>query len=234
MNRKICAIVLLCVGLCSVTSAFAAKPPKPKLVEFETTIGKIKVQLYDETPLHRDNFLKLVNEGFYDGLLFHRVIKDFMAQAGDPQSRECDSLARLGSGSLGYTIPAEIDFPKFYHKRGALAAARLGDVANPERASSSCQFYLVQGKKYNDKELDDIAHRINLALPMTTPFKFTEAQRLQYKMFGGTPHLDAQYTVFGEIVEGFDVLDKLCAVETGQADRPKEDVRILRARVVRR
>lgn len=157
-----------------------------------------------------------------------------MAQAGDPNSRECDSTARLGTGGLDYTVPAEIVFPQLYHKRGALAAARLGDVVNPERASSACQFYLVQGKKYGEQELNEIEHRINMVLRAAKPFKFTEAQRLQYGMFGGTPHLDGQYTVFGEIVEGFDVLDKICAVETGQADRPVDDVRIIRARVVRR
>lgn len=232
MRRKI-ACLLLCLPVLAA-SVCAEKPAKPTLVELTTTLGRIKVQLYDETPQHRDNFVKLVNEGFYDGLLFHRVIKNFMAQAGDPKSRDCDSTARLGSGGLDYTVPAEIVFPQLYHKRGALAAARLGDVVNPERASSACQFYLVQGKKYSEQELNEIEHRINMVLRSTKPFKFTEAQRLQYGMFGGTPHLDGQYTVFGEIVEGFDVLDKICAVETGQADRPVDDVRILRARVVRR
>ncbi|MGN0187796.1 MAG: peptidylprolyl isomerase [Paludibacteraceae bacterium] len=225
--------LLLCLSLLAAT-VFAEQPAKPKLIEFTTTLGRIKVQLYDDTPQHRDNFVKLVNEGFYDGVLFHRVIKNFMAQAGDPKSRDCDSTARLGSGGLDYTIPAEIVYPQHYHKRGALAAARLGDVVNPERASSACQFYLVQGKKYNEQELNEIEHRINMVLRTTQPFKFTEAQRLQYGMFGGTPHLDGQYTVFGEIVEGFDVLDKICAVETGQADRPIADVRIIKARVVRR
>ena len=232
MRRKI-ACLLLCLPVLAAVVC-AEQPAKPKLVEFTTTLGRIKVRLYDETPQPRDNFVKLVNEGFYDGLLFHRVIKNFMAQAGDPNSRECDSTARLGTGGLDYTVPAEIVFPQLYHKRGALAAARLGDVVNPERASLACQFYLVQGKKYGEQELNEIEHRINMVLRAAKPFKFTEAQRLQYGMFGGTPHLDGQYTVFGEIVEGFDVLDKICAVETGQADRPVDDVRIIRARVVRR
>lgn len=224
----------ICVLLMAPLLLHAKPNDKPLMVEMETTLGKIKVQLYDETPQHRDNFVKLVKSGFYDGLLFHRVIKNFMAQAGDPTSRDCDATARLGSGGLDYTIPAEIDAAKFYHKRGALAAARLGDAANPERASSACQFYLVQGKIYNDRELDEVERRINMALRGLTPFKFSEAQRRYYKMFGGTPHLDGQYTVFGEIVEGFEVLDKICATETGAADRPVEDVRIVHARIVKR
>ena len=217
-----------------VISVYAQAVTKPKMVKIETTLGIIKVRLYDETPLHRDNFLKLVEESFYHDLLFHRVIKDFMIQAGDPESRTADSTVRLGSGGLGYTIPAEIKFPEFYHKRGALAAARLGDVVNPERASSACQFYLVQGKCYTDQELDDVEHRLNMVLRSATPFKYSEAQRRQYKTFGGTPHLDGQYTVFGEIIEGFDVLDKISAVEVGKGDRPKEDVKILSMKVVKR
>lgn len=224
---------LMC-AVCLSVAAFAQPSGKPILVEIETTLGRMKVQLYDETPQHRDNFVKLVKSGFYDGLLFHRVIKDFMAQGGDPNSRDCDSTAHLGTGSLDYTIPAEIVFPKLYHKRGALAAARLGDVANPERASSACQFYIVQGKKYNDAELDDIERRISRMRSAADPFKYSDEQRRQYKMFGGTPHLDGQYTVFGEMIDGFAVLDKLCAVATDDSDRPKDDVRIVRMRIVRR
>lgn len=223
---------LLCAVLLSA-AAFAQPAAKPVFVEIETTLGRMKVRLYDETPQHRDNFVKLVRSGFYDGLLFHRVIKDFMAQGGDPNSRDCGPTAHLGTGGLDYTVPTEIGFPKLYHKRGALAAARLGDAANPERASSACQFYLVQGKKYSDADLDDIERHINRTLRTAAPFKYNEEQRRQYKMFGGTPHLDGQYTVFGEMVEGFAVLDKLCAVATGESDRPVQDVRIVRMRVVR-
>ena len=228
--RFICCLFLFAFAIS--VSAQAVK--KTKMVKIETTLGTIKVRLYDETPLHRDNFLKLVEESFYNDVLFHRVIKDFMVQAGDPESKSADSTARLGSGGLGYTIPAEIKFPELYHKRGALAAARLGDMANPERASSSCQFYLVQGKCFTDQELDEVEHRLNMVLRSTVPFKYSEAQRRQYKTFGGTPHLDGQYTVFGEIVEGFDVLDKISAVETSKGDRPKEDVKIISMKVVKR
>lgn len=229
---------LLCVSIAiyslSVAVGAQTTASKSQLVKIETTMGTIKVRLYDETPQHKANFIKLVQEGFYDNLLFHRVIKDFMIQGGDPLSLNADSTVQLGGGGLDYTIPAEINFPEYYHKRGALAAARLGDATNPTRASSACQFYLVQGKCYTDAELTDMEHRINLVLRSTTPFKYSEAQRRQYKTFGGSPHLDAQYTVFGEIVEGFDVLSRISAVEVGKADRPREDVRILRVKLVKR
>ena len=157
-----------------------------------------------------------------------------MIQAGDPESKTADSLAQLGAGGLGYTVPAEIEFPKFYHKRGALAAARQGDMVNPERKSSSCQFYIVQGKTFTDAELDQMEKRLQFQLRMKEPFKYTDEQRLTYKTFGGTPHLDGQYTVFGEVVEGFDVLQKISEVETGRADRPKEDIKILKVKVCRK
>ena len=226
-------ILLILISLTAIV-IFAAKPQRPKMVKIETTLGTIKVMLYDETPQHRDNFLKLVKDEFYEGVLFHRVIKDFMIQAGDPESKTADSLAHLGAGGLGYTVPAEIEFPKFYHKRGALAAARQGDMVNPERKSSSCQFYIVQGKTFTDDELDQMEMRLQYQLRMKEPFKYTEEQRIAYKTFGGTPHLDGQYTVFGEVVEGFDVLQKISEVKTGKADRPKEDIKILKVKVVKR
>lgn len=226
-------ILLILISLTAIV-IFAAKPQRPKMVKIETTLGTIKVMLYDETPQHRDNFLKLVKDEFYEGVLFHRVIKDFMIQAGDPESKTADSLAHLGAGGLGYTVPAEIEFPKFYHKRGALAAARQGDMVNPERKSSSCQFYIVQGKTFTDAELDQMEMRLQYQLRMKEPFKYTEEQRIAYKTFGGTPHLDGQYTVFGEVVEGFDVLQKISEVKTGKADRPKEDIKILKVKVVKR
>lgn len=234
--KKIVLLILICfvaVGM------IAAKPQRvkkqrQKMVKIETTLGTIKVKLYDETPLHRDNFLKLVKDEFYEGVLFHRVIKDFMIQAGDPESKTADSTARLGAGGLGYTVPAEIDFPKFYHKRGALAAARQGDMVNPEKKSSSCQFYIVQGQTFTDAQLDQMEMRLTYQLRMKEPFKYTEEQRTMYKTFGGTPHLDGQYTVFGEVVEGFDVLQKISEVKTSRGDRPVEDIRILKVKLCKK
>ena len=234
--KKTVLLILICfvaVGM------IAAKPQRvkkqrQKMVKIETTLGTIKVKLYDETPLHRDNFLKLVKDEFYEGVLFHRVIKDFMIQAGDPESKTADSTARLGAGGLGYTVPAEIDFPKFYHKRGALAAARQGDMVNPEKKSSSCQFYIVQGQTFTDAQLDQMEMRLTYQLRMKEPFKYTEEQRTMYKTFGGTPHLDGQYTVFGEVVEGFDVLQKISEVKTSRGDRPVEDIRILKVKLCKK
>lgn len=234
--KKIVLLILICfvaVGM------IAAKPQRvkkqrQKMVKIETTLGTIKVKLYDETPLHRDNFLKLVKDEFYEGVLFHRVIKDFMIQAGDPESKTADSTARLGAGGLGYTVPAEIDFPKFYHKRGALAAARQGDMVNPEKKSSSCQFYIVQGQTFTDAQLDQMEMRLTYQLRMKEPFKYTEEQRTVYKTFGGTPHLDGQYTVFGEVIEGFDVLQKISEVKTSRGDRPVEDIRILKVKLCKK
>jgi cyclophilin family peptidyl-prolyl cis-trans isomerase len=157
-----------------------------------------------------------------------------MIQAGDPESVNADSLKQLGAGGVGYTIPAEIHFPQLYHKRGVLAAARQGDMVNPEKKSSSCQFYIVQGKTFTDEELDNMEKHITYQLRMKEPFKYTEEQRIAYKTFGGTPHLDGQYTVFGEVVEGFDVLQKISNVETRRGDRPVEDVRIIKVKIVKR
>ena len=234
--KKIVLLSLICFVAVGIIAAKPqrVKKQRQKMVKIETTIGTIKVKLYDETPLHRDNFLKLVKDEFYDGVLFHRVIKDFMIQAGDPESKTADAGARLGAGGLGYTVPAEIDFPKFYHKRGALAAARQGDMVNPEKKSSSCQFYIVQGQTFTDEQLNQMEMRLTYQLRMKEPFKYSEEQRTVYKTFGGTPHLDGQYTVFGEVVEGFDVLQKISEVETGAADRPKEDVKILTVKVCRK
>ena len=232
--------IVLLILMCFVAVGFVAAKPqrekkrRQKMVKIETTLGTIKVKLYDETPLHRDNFLKLVKDEFYEGVLFHRVIKDFMIQAGDPESKTADAGARLGAGGLGYTVPAEIVFPQLYHKKGVLAAARQGDMVNPEKKSSSCQFYIVQGQTFTDDQLDQMEMRLTYQLRMKEPFKYTEEQRIAYKTFGGTPHLDGQYTVFGEVVEGFDVLQKISEVETGAADRPKEDVKILKVKVCKK
>lgn len=194
-------------------------------VLIETTKGNITVVLYDDTPLHRDNFVKLVESGFYEDLLFHRVIKNFMIQGGDPQSKNAAPNARLGNGDPGYTIPAEIVYPKHFHKKGALAAARTGDNVNPKRESSGSQFYIVQGQKYTDMKLD----QFEKALGKT----FTNKERDAYVTVGGTPHLDNQYTVFGEVVEGLGVVDKIAAVETAPGDRPVEDVKIIKMTVVK-
>ena len=244
-------------------------------VELETSLGKIVVELYNETPQHRDNFIKLVKEGYYDGVLFHRVIKDFMIQTGDGNSKTAGPDTSLGDGDPGYTIPAEFVYPKYFHKRGALAAARTGDQVNPERRSSGSQFYIVTGKIYSSDELQmmtkrlsdvqkqDIFRRLitentdkinelqkaqdtagiqalqNELIQKTeaeaaqNPFTLTDEQLNAYTSIGGTPHLDGQYTVFGEVVEGMDVVDKIQNTTTGRMDRPTVDIRIIKARIVK-
>lgn len=242
------------------------------LVDIKTTLGDMKVKLYDDTPAHRDNFLKLVREGYYDGVLFHRVIKDFMIQTGDPNSKTADSTTMLGSGDPSYTLEAEILYPKHFHKYGALAAARTGDQVNPERRSSGSQFYIVTGEKQDSLMLGRIEQRANnerrqhyfnnlvkehmdelkalraaqdragLDTLRNRLIEQTEANvkdeplpenlRKAYTELGGTPHLDGAYTVFGEVVEGMDVVEKIQNVETGSADRPKKDVRVISMKVV--
>lgn len=244
------------------------------LVRLETTMGDIIVKLYDETPKHRDNFIKLVKEGVYDGTLFHRVIQNFMIQAGDPTSKTANDTAKLGSGDVGYTIPAEL-VSTLYHKRGALAAARQPDNVNPERASSGCQFYIVTGQVFNEDQLiameknmsqarldtifqnlarkhmkeifkmrkaDDTAGLLALQDTLEAQAKaqqqeeglrkFTPEQIKMYTSEGGAPHLDGDYTVFGEVVEGMDAVSRIEAVKTNKADRPIENVRILKASVI--
>ena len=244
------------------------------LVRLETTMGDIIVKLYDETPKHRDNFIKLVKEGVYDGTLFHRVIQNFMIQAGDPTSKTANDTAKLGSGDVGYTIPAEL-VSTLYHKRGALAAARQPDNVNPERASSGCQFYIVTGQLFNEDQLiameknmsqarldtifqnlarkhmkeifkmrkaDDTAGLLALQDTLEAQAKaqqqeeglrkFTPEQIKIYTSEGGAPHLDGDYTVFGEVVEGMDAVSRIEAVKTNKADRPIENVRILKASVI--
>lgn len=186
-------------------------------VKIETTYGNMVVKLYNETPKHRDNFLKLVKEGTYDDLLFHRVIKDFMIQGGDPKSRTATKGQMLGDGELGYTVPAEF-VPTLYHKRGALAAARQPDQVNPKKASSSCQFYIVQGDKWDAERLAMVEKRSGR--------RFSKEQAQVYATQGGTPFLDGDYTVFGEVVEGLEVIDKIAAAQTDRFDRPVEDVKM--------
>lgn len=242
-------------------------------LDIQTTAGPIRIRLYDDTPQHRDNFLKLAEEGFYDGVLFHRVINDFMVQTGDPESKDAKPGQVLGSGGPGYTIPAEIEYPKHYHKYGALAAARTGDEMNPERRSSGSQFYIVTGKKYIPQQLSrmeemavqkqlqayfmqlqreniDTIKQLRLANDTVglenlrqrfiketeanvKPQTMTEEQVRDYTNKGGTPHLDGQYTVFGEVLDGMDVVEKIQNVATDGRDRPLEDIKILSVKVVK-
>ena len=187
-----------------------------KFIEVKTDYGTMKIGLYDETPQHRDNILKLAGEGFYDGTLFHRVIEGFMIQGGDPDSKTAPADRALGSGGLDYTVPAEFD-SKLYHKKGTICAARTN---NPEKASSSCQLYIVQVTKQTDDMLDQLESRLNI--------KYSPEQREVYKTTGGTPFLDQNYTVYGEVVEGLDVIDKIAAVATNKSigDRPVQDVKM--------
>ena len=200
-------------------------------VLLETTAGNIRIALFDETPQHRDNFLKLVQEHVYDTLLFHRVIKDFMIQSGDLHSKHAQPGQRLGSGDYNYTIEAEFRLPKIFHRRGMVAMAREGDRVNPEQRSSACQFYIVWGRVYNDARLMKIQERLDT----TTHGRVQLTPEMQevYKTVGGIPHLDGQYTVFGEVVEGLDVVDRIQQSATDPYDRPLEDVRILRATVIK-
>ncbi len=244
-------------------------------VEVKTSLGDIVLGLYNETPKHRDNFVKLVKEGYYNGVLFHRVIKDFMIQTGDGDSKTATSDQMLGSGDPGYTIEAEFVYPKYFHKKGALAAARTADQVNPERRSSGSQFYIVTGKVYKPEQLSmmekqmasqqmqDIFQRLasthrdeikKMMLAKDTagveklrqeiiaqteveaaknPAKFTEEQKKAYTTVGGTPHLDGQYTVFGEILSGMNVVDAIQSVETGKADRPKKDIKVISMKILK-
>lgn len=263
------------------TSATAADPTQKTsmqtpqetgpIVDIVTSAGNIKVRLFDDTPLHRDNFLKLAREGYYDGVLFHRVIKDFMIQAGDPDSKNAEPGKMLGAGDPGYTIEAEIKYPRHFHKRGAIAAARTGDQFNPERRSSGSQFYIVTGRPVTPAQLDAYADRQTNALLQNyfrklcadhkeeienlqkagdkekleelrkqliaeteanvQPVVLSEEMKAEYAANGGTPSLDAQYTVFGEVLEGMDVVEKIEGVATDSHDRPVEDVKIISMKV---
>lgn len=203
-----------------------------KDVEIVTTRGPIVIRLSDSTPLHRNNFLALAKKGYYDSLLFHRVIHNFMIQSGDPQSREGNPgkpMSQGGNNGPGYTIPAEFR-ASLYHHRGAVGAARLSDNENPTRASSGSQFYIVQGKRFTDPGLDSV-ERFRLK-----GWRIPEDQRTAYKTIGGAPHLDQQYTIFGEVVRGMEIVDSIAAVPTSgpPLDRPKVEVRILKMKLIRR
>lgn len=268
--KKILLAILLLFTVMTKTKAQDSMPAGP-VVDIKTTFGDIKVKLYDDTPLHRDNFLKLAKEGYYDGVLFHRVIKDFMVQTGDPNSKNATPDQQLGAGDPDYTIPAEIIYPKYYHKYGALAAARTGDQVNPERRSSGSQFYIVTGNKISPSQ----AERMKLQAEYTAKQNYfnslcrknmatidslrnthdeaglkalqeklvaeTEANvkvpelpskmLKDYETIGGAPHLDGQYTVFGEVLSGMDIVEKIQNAETGAADRPRSDIRIISMKV---
>ena len=281
-------IIFIFIALMTMSSMLVAQEIKTKkmennsvqatgdvLVDIKTSVGDIRIRLYGETPKHRDNFVKLVKKGVYDGVLFHRVINKFMIQTGDPDSKGAPAGKMLGSGGPGYDIEAEINYPKFFHKRGALAAARQGDEVNPERRSSGSQFYIVTGRVYNASQLtqmekqlqmqqmqaifNDLAsqHRDSImamrrnrdqaglqalqdelvkkteAEAAKNPVKLTDAQREAYTTVGGTPHLDGTYTVFGEVVEGMDVVAKIETTATGAQDRPKEDIKIISMKVIK-
>jgi cyclophilin family peptidyl-prolyl cis-trans isomerase len=200
---------------------------KRRLVEIRTEMGTMVVALYNETPIHRDNFLKLVGERAYDGLLFHRVIRGFMVQGGDPDSRNAKPGAALGMGDPGYTLPAEI-VPGLVHKRGALAAARLGDRVNPERRSNGMQFYIVEGRTYQPADLDRMVER---ASHSGDTLVYTQQNKDIYARDGGTPQLDGAYTVFGEVILGEEVIDHIAAVRTDPQDRPLMDI-IMTMRIV--
>lgn len=191
------------------------KKEKTHIVQIHTEFGDMTVKLYNGTPKHRDNFLKLAESGFYNGTLFHRVIKSFMIQGGDPDSKNAKPGVKLGNGGPGYTIPAEIN-PKYFHRRGALAAARLGDDVNPTRASSGSQFYIVQGRKYTTEQLQMLAKKMH--------YTFSQAQIKAYTTVGGTPWLDGKYTVFGQVIKGLDVIDKIAGQKTDAFDRPVQNI----------
>lgn len=275
-TNKLLIIAVLLMGLASCGAGHKKQTNMENrtLVKLETTLGDITVALYNETPKHRDNFIKLVKEGVYDSTLFHRVIKQFMIQAGDPESKNASDTAMLGSGDVGYTIPAEFN-NKFFHKKGVLAAARQGDQVNPEKASSGCQFYIVTGRKFREGQLLDMAGQKNnnrveeifnelarkhmkeifklrkandqeglmelqdsleaqayAIKKEEEPFMFTPEQIAAYTTIGGAPHLDGAYTVFGQVVEGIETVEKIEGTPTGKADRPKENMRILKMTVL--
>lgn len=199
-------------------------------VEFQTTEGNIRIALFNETPQHRDNFMKLVRMEFYDSLLFHRVIKDFMIQGGDLHSKHAAPGKMLGEGELDYTIEPEFRLPQIYHRRGVIASARESDRVNPERRSGAAQFYIVWGKVYDDKRLAKVQERLDSAT--NGQVKLTPEMIETYKTVGGTPHLDGQYTVFGEVTQGLDIVERIMQVETDKNDRPLNDVRILKVKII--
>lgn len=206
-------------------------------VLLETTVGNISIRLFDDTPLHRDNFVRLVQEHFYDSLLFHRVVRGFMIQAGDPTSRHAEPGLTLGEGDTDYTVPQECfatcqgrDTLLHHHWRGAVAMAREGDEVNPDRRSSGCQFYIVWGRNYATKELENIQTRLDTLTDHRVQLSADDVRA--YRKMGGAPHLDGQYTVFGEVIDGLDVVERIQQAFTDDYDRPVDDIRIVRATIV--
>ncbi len=233
MKKYLTAFLAPLIFLSAVTAqpdSTVRKKDRKKDVLLQTSMGDIVIRLSDLTPLHRDNFLKLVKTHYYDGILFHRVIEHFMIQAGDPDSRNAAPGVPLGNGGPAYTIPAEFN-PGLFHKKGVIAAARTGDNINPLRASSGSQFYLTQGKVFTDAGLDSVeTYRLKGR-------KIPADQREVYKTLGGVPHLDQAYTVFGGVVRGLDVVDRIAAVPTSRGadrDRPLSDVKIISAKLIKR
>lgn len=226
--KKFSFLAIFLLTAVSVFSQRIANQAKERVsgvrVEMRTTMGNITLLLYNDTPRHRDNFIKLVNENVYEGLLFHRVIDRFMVQAGDPKSKDAKPGTMLGDGTLGYTIPAEF-LPNHFHKRGALCAARQGDQVNPRKESSSCQFYIAQGQVWSEADLNMMEQRFGK--------KFSPEQRKAYTTVGGTPHLDGDYTVFGEVLKGMEVVDKIAAAPRDKYDRPLEDIRIISVKILK-
>ena len=267
--KKIVFSLLIALSLLQISCVNSQNNKKQEnLVKIETTYGDMTIRLFDQTPAHRDNFIKLANEGFYNGLLFHRVIKDFMIQGGDPDSKDAEPGKRLGAGDPGYTLPAEIDSTLF-HKRGVLAAARRGGPDNPEKRSSGSQFYIVQGTVFTEGALDTMEMKMNAQrqrmimqkyfnaaqtelnqlkqagdqdqfniriaeireqaskeVGQLSPLKISPEKRKAYTTVGGYPSLDNEYTIFGEVIDGLDVLDKIAAVETDQFDRPLKNIKM--------
>jgi cyclophilin family peptidyl-prolyl cis-trans isomerase len=271
MNIVLKHTVLVYTLLLLISCNTPGEENRNTIVSLKTTLGDIKIKLYDSTPIHRDNFIKLLNTGFYDGISFHRVIKDFMIQAGDPMTKS--GAATVTADSLKtYTIPAEFN-NQYFHKKGALAAARQGNDVNPQMRSSGTQFYIVQGVKYTDEELNLAEQRVNSNLKQALfnkllketadsaslsgkalsegeiqevasvemfkyltnnkEYKLTEEQRNIYKNIGGTPRLDATYTVFGEVIEGLEIVDKIAAVQTDTNDKPVNDIRIIKIKIIK-
>lgn len=221
--KKLFSRFLLSVMLLVSSIIMGQNKDKQAKVLISTDFGDIKITLYNETPQHRDNFIKLVKQGMYDGTLFHRVIKDFMIQGGDPESKNAEPGVMLGEGNVGYTIPAEFN-KSLIHKKGVLAAAREGDAVNPNKESSGCQFYIVQGRTFTKAEIDKMLSRKNKN--RTESIVYTDEQYKTYETIGGTPHLDMDYTVFGEVTEGLDVIDKIAVVEKDKRDRPVKDIKM--------
>lgn len=232
MRKKIFTLLAIFLAFTAVTmQAQTVQDATRHEVLLETDSGDIRIELFNETPKHRDNFLRLVRSGAYDGVLFHRVIKDFMIQTGDVGSKNAKPGEAVGDTPETYTVPAEICFPKFFHHRGAVGAAREGDDVNPKRESSATQFYIVWGYKFTDGQLDKVQQRLNERTDSTV--QLTPEVREAYKTVGGTPHLDGQYTVFGQVIQGLDIVDLIQRQPGDKNDRPLNDTRIRRALVVK-